>query len=165
MNNSYEYIRHIDDVLFTAEKRRLEVAMVSLHESNQRIRATRSDGFVYQGDFYVPLGTPNGNRTIIQLDPTLIPEMDYHLSDRKTVELDQKRIGQILFKLLHPCQTLQHIRDTLPECLTDTLPHGMAQLERMDQPGWTIAGDARSLRQFADVEPKIQFYSAARLLY
>lgn len=163
--NSHEYIRHIDSLLFTAEARRLEAAMVALHERNQTMRAQRADGFIYQGEFYVPQGTPNGNRTIIQLHPALMDEMDYHLSDRKTVETDQKKIGQVLFKLLHPCQTLQHIRDALPECLTDTLPHGMAQLERFDQPAWTIVGDARSERQYLDMEPRIQFYSAARLLY
>lgn len=156
-------IDRIIDVLFVAEHRRLAKFITAMVDMNQEAHGRLLDGFHYEGIHYRREGL-KGALTKAVLHPSLEPQMDAHLLDRATVKNDEQQIRQTLFKLLDPCRSEQDIRDTLPNCLTDTLGD-TARLARRNEPAFTIRDDARALRQYHKVLPRIELYSAARLLY
>jgi len=168
VHNSHQYITPILAALLTAEHRRLEAEVVRMHLANKNAWGKPGDGFVYKGEFYVPKGTPNGKRTILPLRDRLQSEMDDHITDRSIIENDGARIQQLLFKLLEPCGFTGHmdqdIRDAIPECIQDLLPEQIRQLERM-RPPVSLLKHPRDFRFYEEVLPRIEFYSAARLLY
>jgi hypothetical protein len=125
----------------------------------------RTDGFLYEGGHYRP-STLTGPQPVncIPLHIDLVPEMDQYLADKKTIDLDRHLIKQSLFSLLFPCNDLQGQRDALPECLFRLVPE-FAGLSRQAPEAWSIEGNARALRQYLAVQPKIEIYVSARLIY
>lgn len=90
--------------------------------------------------------------------------MEKWLKDRETVLTDRSLIRQILFLLIKTRYDKQEIRDALPECLVPLVP-GCSLLPRTREPGWTLQHKPMALRQFHDLTPKMEVYSAARLFY
>lgn len=162
MQNSHQWITIILDTLFTAEGRRLQKNIDQLHESNQELSKKHAEGFIFQGTFYRHSLSAAGAGTYSTLHLKLWPDMQVHLRDQEQVELDKQKIRQVLFRLIEPCHCLQHVRDAIPDCIVDTLPAEVSALDRMGGPNFQTL---RDLRQYNLVLPKIEFYSAARLLY
>jgi hypothetical protein len=52
----------------------------------------------------------------------------------------------------------------LPECLFRLVPD-FAGLSRQAPEAWSIQDNARALRQYQTVQPKIEMYVAARIIY
>lgn len=153
----------IIQTLFSAEERRLTKAIDEMCRSNTEAYKEQLDGFHYQGRFFRPEGLKGHlKRKVLHL--SLHPQMDLHLRDEASIQADQQAIRQTLFQLLDPCKSDQDVRDTLPNCLTDTLGK-VAQLQRMAEPAFTIADNPRAMKQYLKVLPKLEMYSAARLLY
>lgn len=164
MHNSHKYITYILSELFKAETRRLEKSTDRILESHQEITHQRLDGFMYQGKFYRHSNAAVGGGKRVSLHLDLWSKMEQHLADEKQVSLDHASIHQILFKLIEPCFCLQDIRDAIPDCIIDILPQEIRSLERRRNPEFFLNHE-RDFKHYAKVLPRIEFYSAARLLY
>lgn len=162
MQNSHQWITAILDTLFGAEARRLQKSVDALHDQNQEACRESLDGFMFQGKFYRHSASAAGGGKRKTLHLSLWPAMQAHLADEAQVELDKQKIRQVLFRLIEPCHCLQHVRDAIPDCIADTLPPEISSLDRMGGPNFQTL---RDLRQYNAVLPRIEFYSAARLLY
>ena len=160
--------------LFTAEERRLTAFIQAMCRKNQTAYGRQLDGFHYEGVFYVFEGR-RGNLTREVLHESLEPEMRGFKADRDQVFSDKQLIKQCLFALLEPVgadlsgltvsMVEQDYRDALPECLAQDLPDWARKLPRTREEAFTIKDNARAMRAYEKALPKIEFYSAARLLY
>lgn len=164
MRNSYECIRVIEQSLFSAEERRLQKFEEDMLIKNREVKNQKMDGFSFAGKVFRPANFTRGRPTILSLDDTLYSEMELHIQDKDEVETDKRRIKMILFKLLEPCKFMDDVRDTLPECLVDTISE-LQHLSRTREPAYTIKDDPRSVKEYNDILPRMQFYSMARLMY
>jgi hypothetical protein len=165
MQQSHIIIDHTSKVLFEAERRRLQKWIDRLCRANQECYSNpKLEGFLYEGIYYRPSWLGRGIWPHGALHFTLADEMRAFLIDKKIVDDDERFIRQTLFALLHPCKTDQDIRDTLPECLIPVIS-GLASYPRTRQPACTIEGNARALRQYEKILPKIELYTAARMIF
>ena len=164
-SSMFTLIKHLLSELFVAEKRRLDKTVADLIRQNNEVLGVQAAGFLYYGEYYTAQGfqtTQAANKVI--LDESLTEKIEWHIKDAKTVADDERLIGQIIFKLADPCETLQDMRDSLPDCLATMIP-ALANLPRHNEQGWSLRQDIRASRQFENILPKIEMYSAARLLY
>ncbi len=164
-SSMYKVIQELLSRLFEAEKRRLDKSVADLIRKNNELTGVQAAGFLYYGEYYTAQGFqtsgPGGKVTI---HDSLVNEIEWHIKDAKQIADDERLIGQIIFKLVDPCDTLQDIRDSLPECIASMIP-ALAKLPRYNDAGWSLRQDTRSTKQFEKMLPKIEKYSAARLLY
>lgn len=164
-SSMFKLIQHMINELFVAEKRRLDKAIADLIRQNNELCAVQASGFYYYGEYYTAEGftsVPGTKKPT--LHDSLVDQIDWHIKDAATIADDKRLIGQILFKLADPCETLQDLRDSLPDCLAATVP-ALANLPRHNEVGWSIRQDTRASRQFQKLYDKIEMYSAARLMY
>ncbi len=164
-SSMFKLIKHLLSELFVAEKRRLDKAVADLIRENNELSGVQAAGFLYYGEYY----TAQGFQTVtaggkVTLHDSLTDKIEWHLKDAKIIADDEQLIGQIVFKLTDPCETLQDMRDSLPDCLATMIP-ALAKLPRHNEQGWSLRQDIRASRQFEKLLPKIEMYSAARLLY
>jgi len=153
---------NLTEKLFQPEIRHFHNQIDGLIEENDRLLGQRSDGFHYRGKNY-----GRGGMRVVRtpsLDLQLAPKMSKLLAFQKSVEHDRHMIRQVIFKLLEPCQSLQQIRDALPESLVSLDPL-LASHQREQEPGWPLKDRPRDLRQFEKFVEKIETYSAMRYLY
>ncbi len=164
-SSMYKLITHLLKELFVAEKRRLDKNVADLIRKNNELLGVQHAGFLYYGEYYTATGFKNmASKEKVTLHDSLTDKIKWHIQDSKTIADDERLIGQIIFKITDPCTTLQDIRDSLPECLATMIP-ALAKLPRHNIEGWSIRQDTRATRQFNKLLPKIEMYSAARLLY
>lgn len=153
--------------LFVAEKRRLDKSIADLIMANNEAKGVQAAGFLYYGDYYTAEGfmtMPGGGAGKENLHDSLSKKMEWHVTSAQTVAHDERLIGQIIFKLLGPCETLQDMRDTLPDCLSEMIP-ALKNLPRINDVGYSLRDDIRGEAQLKQWLPKIEFYAAARLIY
>lgn len=163
--NSKELIDRILFDLFSAEERRLEGVKTALVKKNQTYYPDKPhDGLIFYGETFDLPDLVRGARTRVTLNRALESEMNAFIKDRNEIEHDKRIIGQILLALLKPCTSPTDIRNTLPEFLLPSIPEYKG-LRRTDEPAWSISHDARMMRQYEKILPKMEFYSAARMLY
>ncbi len=161
----FKLIKHLLENLFIAEHRRLDKSIADLIRANNETKRTQAAGFLFFGEYYTAEGFQQvGNNPKVQLDDSLKQKMEWHLKDAETVANDRRLIGQIVYKLTDPCTTLQDMRDSLPDCLSTMIPV-LKSMPRHNEVGWSLRQDTRSTKQFNKLLPKIEMYSAARLLY
>ena len=98
------------------------------------------------------------------LHPSLVPSMERHTKDKKEVEFDRLRVKQALALLLKDVRTAQDLRDALPNQLTEMIDQ-IKGMERSRPEGFTLMTDPRKIKQYQKLREKIEFYTAARLLY
>lgn len=161
----FKVIQHLTTNLFAAEHRRLDKTVANLIRRNNELLASSASGFLYYGEYYTAQGfqtSPGAPK--VTLHDSLSEEIKWHLKDSQQITEDQAMISQIIFKLASPAESLQEMRDTLPDCLSQMIP-ALASLPRHNEVGYTLRADIRGSRQFNDLLPKIEMYSAARLLY
>lgn len=169
MLNTHSYITPILSSLFQAEHRRLDGTIKRLHLANKTAWGGKEgNGFIHQGEFYVPSGTPAAGRKFLPIHCDMLGEADEFVADKQKIGNDSQVISQLLFKLLEPCGICsdlnQDIRDAIPDCITDTLPPEVKALGRIRQPTFFLNHE-RDLRLYNQVIPTIEFYSIARLIY
>lgn len=165
INNLPKIIEVLSKVLFEAEFRRLESLIKKLNQQNRECSRLVQDGFVYGGITYVPKDSSmlvKGPKPALAFE--LTQDMEEFLQDQRTIETDKKLIEQIFYNLLYQCNNLQEVRDALPECLVSLVPD-LSKLPRHLNQGFTVQFGDRPYRQFMGILPKIEFYSATRLLY
>jgi hypothetical protein len=156
------------DKLFEAETRRLDRTVQQLNQENKQLQKSALDGFLFGGKFFVPMNVSTTMAGYGQakppLHPALHPQMREHMKDLQIVQEERRFISQTLHLLLLPCQTERQIRNALPECLVSCVD-GLSAHPRSDEPAYTLQHDPRALRQYEKMLPKMELYSAARLLY
>jgi len=165
----YQLIKQFLEDLFVAEKRRLDKSLADLIRANNEVRVVQSSSFMYEGEVYTStaftvVAGAGGAGTRPILHETLEAKMEWHLKSAKRVSEEEQLIGQIIFKLLSPCEELQTMRDTLPDCLAEMIP-ALRSLPRQGEVGCSISNDTRATKQFNDMLERIEFYAAARLIY
>lgn len=169
-SSAFPIINQIIKTLFASEDRRLSSWIDRMCRRNREAyrdtlpNANQLQGFIFNGVFYRPSdvqGPISGRKA---LHASLWSEMETLEKDKKIVATERDFVRQTLYALLDPCSTDQDIRDALPECLVDTLPQ-LKRLERTRQPAFTIEGNARAVRQYEKMLPKIEVYAAARMIY
>ena len=160
----YALLSRLNQAMYTPEVRRIQGDIDKLHEENQRLHRDQFDGFMYKGEFYKPVDTPNGKGKRPSLHINLWARMDEILADRAQVAKDMALIKQSLFAVMVPCKTDQDIRDALPEPIVAKLPD-LSGITRIRQEAYTIADDERALRQYTKIRPKIDLYAMAALFY
>lgn len=164
-NDTFRFIQALSHTLFQAEDRRNTRSVDELFQSNRRIIPNHGDGFTFSGEVFRPSHAPTrGKLFYTPLHPSLTGDVLAFLADRDSVRQERKLMEQIFFKLLVPCMTSQDCRDALPDCLQDVLP-SIQLLSRTRPEAYTLTGDERAIRQYEQIFPRIQFYSAVRLIY
>lgn len=163
IEGGHKLIDHITNVLFVNEYRRLHKTTDALIDQNQEVHRVHLDGFTHAGEGFNREGLCGAlQRQTLHI--SLWGKMDAFLADRAKVEKDKKDIQQLLFKLLEHAFQPQHLRDAIPDCIVDCLPDSIRQLQRCGNPESGL-NHPRDFRQFAKTMPKIELYSAARLIY
>lgn len=165
LSSKHEIIKQIMAKLFSAEERRLETVRDQLVKANAEYYPNRPhDGFTYQGKPYDLSNLARGPRTRVSLHLKMVDQMDAYLADHDQVWGDRYYISQILSPILGPCDSLQDVRDALPNCLMDTI-EALRSYQRTRPEAYTIQADTRSFRQYQKILPRIEFYATSRLLY
>ena len=160
-----EIIRALTDALFSAETKRLRKKEFDLVAENRSLSSQHYDGFFFQGQFYTDLDRSLASKGIkASLHPSLVPSMERHIKDKKEVEFDRLRVKQALALLLKDVQTAQDLRDALPNQLAEMIDQ-IKGMERSRPEGFTLMTDQRKIKQYQKLREKIEFYTAARLLY
>ena len=152
-------------VLFKAENSRLKKRELEMVSENRKISAEHYDGFFYQGQYYTDLDRALASKGLKSgLHPSLVPQMERHMKDKREVEFDRLRVKQALAILLKGCRTAQDLRDALPNQLADMIDQ-IKPIARSRPEGFTIMDDPRKYKQYQMLREKIEFYTVTRLLY
>ena len=160
-----EIIKALTSALFMAETKRLKKRELELVAENRSLSSKHYDGFFYQGQFYTDLDRSIASKGIkASLHPSLVPSMERHIKDKKEVEFDRLRVKQALALLLKDVRTAQDLRDALPNQLAEMIDQ-IKGMERSRPEGFTLMTDQRKIKQYQKLREKIEFYTAARLLY
>ena len=160
-----EIIKALTSALFMAETKRLKKRELELVAENRSLSSGHYDGFFYQGRFYTDLDRSIASKGIkASLHPSLVPSMERHIKDRREVEFDRLRVMQALALLLKDVRTAQDLRDALPNQLAEMIDQ-IKGMERSRPEGFTLMTDQRKIKQYQKLREKIEFYTAARLLY
>ncbi|MFA7188480.1 MAG: hypothetical protein WC117_00160 [Sphaerochaetaceae bacterium] len=157
-------VQQITGKLFEAEFRRLAQIVKTLDTHNRELSKLTTRGFMFKGKNYIPEGSQIVAMPLPSLTFQLWNQGDAYLKDMDSVLLDKATIEQMLTRLLFHCGTTQEIRDTLPECLIPLVP-ALASVPRVYAQGFWAPKDEMFKRQYEKILPKIEFYSATRLLY
>jgi hypothetical protein len=165
LHSNHNIITGIMTELFGQEGRRMKSWVDRLCQQNSAYYADGRVGFLFEGQLYWPSTRDRDldavNKPIAE---HLVPEIEAFLNDGVSTKLDQQLIKQSLFALLHPCQDKQGQRDSLPECLVTIVPE-FRGMRRQDAEAWSIQGNARAVRQYERILPKIEMYVASRLIF
>ena len=158
-------IKALTSALFMAETKRLKKRELELVAENRSLSSEHYDGFFYQGQFYTDLDRSIAAKgTKSSLHPSLVPSMEAHAKDKAEVEFDRLRVKQALALLLKDVRTAQDLRDALPNQLAEMIDQ-IKGMERSRPEGFTLMADSRKIKQYQKLREKIEFYTAARLLY
>ena len=160
-----EIIKALTSALFMAETKRLKKRELDLVAENRSLSSEHYDGFFYQGQLYTDLDRSTVAKGIkASLHPSLVPSMEAHAKDKVEVEFDRLRVKQALALLLKDVRTAQDLRDALPNQLAEMIDQ-IKSMERSRPEGFTLMTDPRKIKQYQKLREKIEFYTAARLLY
>ena len=158
-------IDHLIARLFERENVRLKKKELELVSENRKVSSEHYDGFFYQGRFYTDLDRMLASKGIKSgLHPSLVPSMERHLQDQKTVDFDRLRVKQALALVLRDVRTAQDLRDALPNQLVSMIDQ-IKSMERSRPEGFTLMADPRKYKQYQQLREKIEFYTSAQLLY
>lgn len=151
--------------LFEPEYRRLGKEVERLDKLNQEIRGHRTQGFMLAGQYYFP---PDCAYRPQAGQPSLDFSLSFHgqvfLKDKAHVEDDKQLIKQIIHLLIKDCDSIEDVRDALPESLIE-LSSVLGMIPRTRETAYTISHDPRMMRQYEQLLEKIDFYVATRMIY
>jgi len=170
MTNSHQWIDALIPKLFEAEDRYLGGMISELNRQNSEVKKQRFNGFIYMGVKFVP---PELRWNLRWIAKQPLPTLDFSLLGSSSefivhfnrVDLDKRKIKQALFLLLNQCNTLQEIRDVLPDCLVSLVPE-IANMDRFIQdPLYMMRSDKFFMDQFPRILEKIEFYVMSHMIY
>ena len=120
--------------------------------------------FHYKGKtYFVDGNTAIRGAQVVDVPPTLVPQLEAYLQDRAQVEKDRDIIRQLVAALLQECENSQDIRDALPDCIVPA--NIMQERERSRPVGYPFDSNPRLKRQLDKYHDTIFQYAAAKLLY
>jgi hypothetical protein len=152
--------------LFNPDDRRLKHWVDKLDGQNRELRQDNTLlGFLYLGRYFRPSHVEGKDPMGVKpCHPDLYSKIEAYLSDEKLVDSDKQFLRQGLYTLLDPCQSLQDVRDTLPECLVPFLPE-IKDIDRDREPGFTLEGNPRGARQFEKLRDKLEAYAVSGIIF
>jgi hypothetical protein len=163
-NVNYQVIEALLKSLFGNDFRRLTEWTDKMVGKNCSRLGIVGHAFLYSGIVYRQSNVVGIIKAPKLLHGELMEEMDALLADKAIVDDHRASVRQTLVNLFDPCESLQDMRDTLPECLVGCLPR-FQQISREKEPAFTIANNPRAMRQYAKVLPLMESYAAARLIF
>lgn len=146
------------------EARRIQAAIDRLVILNQKTANNTALGVLHRGYLLKHSQAPKGNLWHA-LDPSLEEEGEALRLSHKQVSDDIQLIKQGLLPLVQNSQTTQDLRDALPECLIQCADYDWIKLPRTRPEAWNIEPGSRAYRQYLKIIPKLEFFTAARLIY
>lgn len=163
--NLHAFLDGMLDKLFEPEGRRLDALVAELDAANREIRGHTVMGFMHNGQVYVP-------RVAKTRQTGGYPALSFSLTNRaaawnadmKQVGEDKQFIKQVLWLVTKDCQTLQDVRDALPESIVN-LATGMENMPRTNEDGYTVKHDDRLYGQYLKIRDKIDVYWACSMVY
>lgn len=154
--------------LFEPDQRRLSGVILQMNRANRVLMQSSVDGFRYMGQCFVPkdgkfirVGHVKG---LPELHDEFYPQMEQWCKDAALIQTDRAMVRQTLYRLLDGLSHDQDIRDALPECLVSLVPY-LTKLERTNEPGFNLKGEAMAYRQFQKMVEKLEIYSAVSLFF
>lgn len=150
--------------LFANDLNRLAEWVDRMIKKNNECCGITSYAFLYNGSVYRQSNVVGRIDAPRLMHVSLMDEMEAFLKDKAIIDEDQAYIRQSLVNLFDPCETLQDMRDTLPECLVICLPQ-LQPMARTRPAGFTIESNPRAMRQYLRILPKMEAYAAARLIF
>ena len=157
------------DRLFEFEYKRIEKMKINICEQISLHRGKLATCFYLSGKLHTPTQyVQQGYHRTPREKPTL-PFQLTHLGielekDMAIAANDESKIRQILSKLVLPCQTLQDIRDALPECLVQ-MNHQLKDLTRTKDAAWVIANDKVAMQQYNKALSRIEYYASLHMFF
>lgn len=161
-----QLISELTEALFSAEYRRIEQSVKDLDRQNREIKGHTRHGFMYGGTVFVPKDAPHlrerGGYPSLAFE--LNQRGNFLVKDQNLIDTDKKMVEQLSYLLLKDCQTLQDVRDALPESMVSLSPE-LTKLMRLREEAYIIRDNERAFRQFQTLSEKIDFYTATRMIY
>jgi hypothetical protein len=161
-------IKTIINPMKEAEARRLNRTLAEINTRNRVLSKLSHDGFIFDGEFYMPAipgrQIPNVNQQKPTLHVSLWPEIEEFRKDRDLTKTDIQMVQQVLFLLVSGQTTWQDMRDALPDLFSEICPEIRA-LPRTRPEGFSLNGNERHLRQFEAMKERMAVYLVARLMY
>lgn len=160
----YAIISMVMHELTKPQLNQFQKTIEDLWNQNHELHGKKVECFTYQGIFYRPAIVPAGGITRLELHEELHSQMENFLKEKAMFEGDMSEIKQALLKLLQKCKTGQDIRDAFPDCISHCLPD-IIRLNRTRDTAWSIQDEPRSIRLYEKALPKMEYYSATRLIF
>lgn len=173
MNNSHAWLDMIIQALMGPEKRRLDRRITELTRQNNALKRINAPGFMFQGVRFIPEDRRQEfsinryqNKHLPPVAFELMSEVSSLCLDKDLVEIDEGQLRQLFFKMIRDVNTLQELRDALPDCVANLMPTDVKTLSRQqDDPTYKIQNDPRALKQYTQLLTKIEMYSVSSMLY
>lgn len=162
-----QWLAGITKALFAAEERRLNSIVSDLNRKNCEALNKRLCGFRHQGMRFVPwdLARSAVGQPLPALAPELAPQAESLIRDTKQITEDRTMIRQLFVRLLDACNTVQEIRDALPDCVAPLIFDLDKTPRSNPDPLWSIRHDERAVRQYTKLISRIEMYAVTRMLY
>ena len=158
-----QWLKYIVHCIMAGQNNRLKVLLGEIHKSVDEITKKRGQGFFADGVYYPgELKAPKGSRTMLPMQ--LQGDFNDFYKEKLDTNLQEGLISGVMHKLLYPCNSLQEVRDTIPDCVANVCDK-LKVPRVMLRPAFTLGSDERSMRQYEKILPKIEFYCALQLIY
>ena len=153
--------------LFIGESKRLANEFNDIHEEHRKLYSLKEDGFLWDGKFYLPkeltrMVSSKQTRKVLHI--SLWETFRNHLKDQEKVNTDRTMFRQIINNLLDNTNSIQDIRDSLPECFIKFTPNEIRSLKRINKSGFLLT-DLRHKKQFEFYYEDMQFYALTSMVY
>lgn len=160
----HAFLDGVIDKLFEPEMRRLDGIIADLDAANREIRKLRVMGFMHNGQAYLPKAAKVRPKQFPALAFTLTNRAAAWITDQNAVFEDKQFIKQVLWLATKDCETLEDVRDALPESIVELVPE-LANKPRTKEDGYTLKDDDRLYGQYLKIRDKIDVYWACRMVY
>lgn len=172
MNNSHQWVDAIIHALMGPEKRRLDRRISDLTRSNNTMKRVNAPGFIYKGEKYIPEDRRQEfginriqNKHLPPIAFELMAEASSFSLDKDLVDTDETQLRQLFYKMIRDSNTIQELRDALPDCVVRLMKDLSHVTRQNDDPAYAIRGDHRAMKQYEALLPKIEMYSVTSMLY
>lgn len=167
-NLAFRVLNALMAKMFEPEERRLQTALDRIAEQNQEAQAgviAAAFGFTFNGERYLHSRHSSYPALLATLDFSLNDPMDKWLKDKAATKQDQELIQQTLFKCVFNWRDGQDFRNRMPDSVVPLLGDGLQQLPRTVPFEEATCLKDRDRRQFEKILPKIELYTAVRMIY
>jgi hypothetical protein len=168
-NIAFKVLTDLMVKMFEPEERRLQAMLDRLIEQNQEVMPASTGamcGFIFNGERHIHSRYPGYPGTLLPgLSFGLNDPMDAWLKDKAVINQDRDLIQQTLFKCVFNWRDGQDFRNRMPDAVVPLLSDGLQLLPRTVPFEEATCLKDRDRRQFEKILPKIELYTAVRLIY